>query len=238
MRPRWFVGVALVLAAVACGDDGATTTTVEMPGLTFDRSACPVPVEVGDAAGLLAVLEGLAWDQVGPYSSGSVPDSPDLVITGTITIAGDQVPIPASCLDREDCRHTAVFAGDRPGATIEGSDGWFEGEPSLTLADTTVRLGAALMDTHPGPYNFVPLITVLGPCGEPCNAGQFACQADLSCYGTFDAYCRRCEGRSAPECACRAPEGPLPDGTPCDYFVSGDVIESGTCRNGLCETAP
>ena len=236
MRARIVVGIAVVLVIGACSDEAGSTA--EPPGVTFDRAACHEPIQVSDAAGLLAVIEDLTWDWVGPYSSGSEPDSADVVVTGTITIGGDQIPVPADCLGRADCRDVAVFSADRQGVSIQGSEDWFEGEATLTLSDTTVRLGASLMDTHPGPFNFIPLITVKGPCGEPCGPDQYACQRDLSCYFGYEAYCRFCEERPVEECACQGPEGPLPDGDWCEYFVSGDVIEVGTCRAGVCERSP
>ncbi|MBU1494183.1 MAG: hypothetical protein KJ956_09465 [Actinobacteria bacterium] len=240
MRKTLWIVAALMVALPACGGDestggGQTTGVVEAPGVTFDTTACPDPIEVSTVAGLIDVLAAVTWDWVGPYSSGSTPPSADLLVVGEITIDGAQVPLPEDCLGREDCRHTAVFSASREGAVVAGGDNWFEGESSLTLADTTVRVSAAMMDTHPGPYNFIPLITVIGPCGEACAVGQLACQADLSCYGDFDTFCRRCQNGSAEECACRDVEGPLPDGTTCDYWVSGDVIEVGTCRSGRCQ---
>lgn len=228
--------ILAVLAGVpACGDDGVTTTSVAAPVVTFDVSACPEPVTVSDAEGFLAVLAEVPWDAVGPYSSGSEPPSADVVVAGTLTITGDEVPLPASCLERDDCRHTAVFESSQPGTTVEGGENWFEGVSTLTVSDATVRLSPSLMDTHPGPYNFVPVLSLTAPCGTPCTPDGFACQADLSCYWSFDSYCRRCEGRSAEECACRTEIGIVEDGEPCDYFESGDVINSGVCLAGRCE---
>ena len=227
--------VVLAMGVAACGDD-APGPTSEPPGVTFDTSACPDPIEVSDAAGLMAVLAAQSWDWVGPYSSGSEPPSADLLIVGEITVTGDEVPLPAECLGREDCRPTALFWSSQPGTEVTGSDSWFEGTSTLTLTDTTVRLSPSMMDTHPGPFNFVPVVSVQGPCGTPCSEGSLACQADLSCYGDYEVFCRRCENRPVEECACREVTGPLEDGSFCEYFVSGDVIEIGTCRSGRCET--
>jgi len=94
----------------------------------------------------------------------------------------------------------------------------------------------ALMDTHPGPYNFVPVVSVLGPCGEACPEGQFACSEDMTCYPDFDSFCRGCEGRAADECACRTEAGMLADGARCEFFVSGDNILAGRCRSGVCDS--
>jgi hypothetical protein len=222
------LGAAVILMMAGCGDDGR-------PGVTFDPTSCPDSIEVNDVAGIVAALEAVPWDRVGPYSSGSEPPSGDLIVVGTIVLEAADVPLPEECLARDDCRHLATFsATDLTGAVVEGDGNLFEGETRLILADTTVRLSLSLMDTHPGPFNFVPLITVLGPCGEPCDAGQLACPGDGSCYGSFDTFCRRCEGRTAAECACRTLDGPVEDGEYCDFFMSGDVIQAGVCRSGVC----
>ncbi len=240
VRKTLLIAVALMVSVTACGGDETSGGDGALggggsPGVTFDATACPDPVQVTTAAGLLDVFGGVTWDWVGPYSSGSNPPSADLVVVGEVTIDGSEVPLPDDCLTREDCRHTAVFSAFQEGAVVTGSDNWFEGESSLTLANTTVRISAAMMDTHPGPFNFIPLITVMGPCGEACGSGQLACQADLSCYGDYDSFCRRCEDRPAEECACRDVGGPLADGSYCEYFESGDVIDAGSCRAGRCE---
>ena len=232
-------GMAMVLVLAACGgDDAATTTTsiaISTTTSTVAEFVCPDPIPVGNVDELLAVLETAAWESVGPYSSGSLPPTPDLVVGGTVTLESKNIPVPAGCLDRDDCRNQAVLSAvDVEGALVEGDAGLFEGDTRLTLTDTTVRLSLSMLDTHPGPFNFVPLVSVIGPCDAPCDPDEFACPADGRCYGSFDAYCRRCEGRPAAECACRAPEGPLADGTSCDYFISGDVIEVGECRAGIC----
>lgn len=235
MRRMAVWAALLAMGVAACGDD-AVGPTSEPPGVTFDASACPDPIEVADAEALIAVLAAQPWDWVGPYTSGSEPPSADLIIVGEITITGEEVPLPARCLQREDCRHAANFSASQPGAAVTGSASWFEGMSQLTLSDTTVRVSTAMMDTHPGPFNYVPVVSVIGPCGAPCGEGSFACQADLSCYGDYEVFCRRCENRPAEECACRDAGGPRTDGTFCEYFVSGDVIEVGTCRSGRCET--
>jgi len=222
------LGAVVILAMAGCGDD-------ERPAVTLDPTACPDPIEVNDVAGIVAALEEVTWDQAGPYSSGSEPPSGDLIVRGTIVIEAADVPLPQECLARGDCRHVATFSAvGKAGAVVEGDDDLYGGETRLTLTDTTVRLGLTLMDTHPGPFNFVPLVTVLGPCGEPCDAGQLACPGDGSCYGSFDTFCRRCEGRAAAECACSTIDGPVEDGEYCEFFVSGDVIQAGVCRSGVC----
>lgn len=229
MRRIVLVAVAVLLVSGACADD-------DIPGVTFDVASCPDAVEVASSEDFLRLLEAAEWDWVGPYSSGSVPPIGDITVLGTVTVTGDQIPLPQDCLDREDCRHAAVFSASVAGVMVEGGEDWFEGHTRLTITDTTVTLSPSLMDTHPGPFNFVPLVTVGGPCGEPCNPGQLACQADQSCYGSFDSFCRRCEGRPADECACRDLDGPIEDGSSCEYFLSGDQIVVGTCRSGRCET--
>jgi hypothetical protein len=231
-------GVILVLAA--CGGDdrtsGSTTVDASTTSSTVVADVCPDPIAVGDADDLLAVLEAEEWGWEGPYSSGSLPATPDLVVGGTISLESADVPVPADCLDRDDCRHQAVFAvADWQGATVEGDTDLFEGDARLILTSTTVRIRLSMLDTHPGPFNYVPLVSVFRPCGAPCDPDQLSCPADGGCYGSFDAFCRHCEGRAANECACRTPDGLLDEGEFCQYFVSGDVIEVGRCRAGVCD---
>lgn len=225
-----------MLAAVACGDGGADESTL-LASTSAAAVVCPEPVPATEVSEVVAVLADTEWDWVGPYSSGSLPPTPDLVIDGTITLESSDIPLPADCLDRADCRHQAVFrSSDLSGVAVEGGGGMFEGETRVTVTDAAVRLRLSMTDTHPGPYNYVPVVEILGSCEEPCPAGELTCPADGTCYASFDEYCRRCEDFPAGQCACRASEGPLPDGTACEVWVSGDVLDAGVCRAGVCDT--
>lgn len=238
--------IALVVLVAGCGDDSdisgtgpddsSTTVAVTTTGVL----ECPEPIEIGDAADVTGLLGAMEWRGSGPYGGGVLPITPDLVVTGTVVLESATVPVPESCLGRSDCLHAVGFSGPQlDGVTLDGSpEGDFIGLAGrLTLKDTTVRLRPVMVDTHPGPANFVPVVRVLEPCGTPCVASSAMCPADGVCYdtrGDSSAFCLFCEGKGAPECACSATPGTVPDGEACSYFVSGDVICTGTCRDGAC----
>ena len=236
---------ALVLAALAlaagCGDDDATssstTTTVTVPGLD-----CPEPRVIVVVEELLDELLFMEWRGLGPYTSGVLPVTADLVITGTLAIDASALPVPGRCAQRSDCAPQAglILNESVAGAVGEGDANLECGESygRIVLTDTTVRLRPYLRDTHPCRYNATPMVEVLPACGTPCAEGQQLCPADGVCYEQGMAYCQACEGGSKEACACRGPEGPRTEGAACSYWQSGDVQCIGTCREGACDTGP
>jgi hypothetical protein len=247
MRREIALFVPLFLIAAACGSDsglftdtgGETSGTVTSTGSDDVELECPEPVAVDDVQDIVDVLAGMDWIGYGPYSSGPLPISPDLIVTGTVEMTSADVPVPQSCLDRDDCLDEATFSG----SGLTGVS--FEGEPeseytfgftSMTITDTTIRLRPYMQDRHPSPFNSVPIVSVRDRCGAPCGEGSALCPIDGTCYAFVDsdAYCTICEQRPVEECICRTPEGPVPDGESCEYFISGDVIITGTCRDGVC----
>ena len=234
------IGLGLALAlATGCGDDGgdaSSSTSTILPPLD-----CPDPITVASADDLVAVLSATSWEGLGGYTSGPLPITPDLVVTGTVVLEAADLPIPEDCLSRSDCSPRGGFRLGSPlaGVVVEGDPGIPCGDSSarLTLTDATVRLRPYLADTHPCEYNFVPLVAVVPPCGSACEDGQELCPADGVCYDAGATFCRLCAGGSKEACACRGPEGPLAEGASCDYWQSGDVKCVGTCRQGNCETA-
>lgn len=232
-RPRTYPGssparddmhrAAALLASTTvlgiCGDD------YSVPGNTFDPAACPEAVQVSSAADLMAVLAEERWGRDSPPTA-------DLVISGKVVLDAADVPLPAECLERDDCRHTAVFSASKAplGVRVEGD----ADESRLVLNDTIVRLATSL--TFPGfSIEGVPVVSVIGRCGEPCDEGAFACAWNLLCYASYESYCRRCEGGAADVCACRSENGPKPDGEPCSFAVSVCAEAHGICRSGRCE---
>jgi hypothetical protein len=232
------LGLALALAT-GCGDDGgdaSSSTSTTLPPLD-----CPEPITVASADDLVAVLAATSWEGSGGYTSGPLPITPDVVVTGTVVLKAADLPIPEDCLRRSDCSPRGGF---RMGVPVPGvlADGGAEGPcisgfSRLTFNNTTFRLRPVLYDTHPCEYNFVPLVAVVPPCGSPCEDGQELCPADGACYDAGATFCRLCTGGSKEACACRGPEGPLAEGASCDYWQSGDVQCVGTCRQGTCESA-
>ena len=171
---------------------------------------------------------------MGAYSSGVLPITPDLVITGTIALDASTLPVTNDCLTRSDCSPQAGLILD---AGVAGAVG--EGDANLACGDsyarilltgTTVRLRPYLRDTHPCRFNFTPVVEILPACGTACSEGQRMCPVDGVCYGMGVGYCQACEGGTKEACACQGPEGPLEEGAACSYWQSGDVRCDGTCR--------
>lgn len=235
------VVLAAVMLAAGCGDDDGTsssfTTTTTLPPLE-----CPDPILISSTDDLVAVLAAIPWQGAGAYTSGPLPITPDLVVTGTVVLDAADLPMPADCLGRSDCRPQGAFSTGMapPGTALDGEAGLDcgSGAARLTLTDTTVRLRPLLRDTHPCRYNFVPLVEVAPPCGSPCAEGQALCPVDGVCYSAGTGFCQACEGGAKEACACRGPGGPLEEGARCTYWESGDVRCDGTCRQGTCDAGP
>ncbi len=233
--------VALLLAA-GCGDDGSGSSSTSGVTVTVPRRDCPEPRIVTSEEDLTDELTVLIWEGLGSYSSGVLPITGDLVITGTIALNASALPVPNDCLLRSDCSPQAGLILDSavPGAVGEGDANLECGDSysRVVLRDTTVRLRPYLRDTHPCRYNAVPTVEVLPACGTACDAGQGLCPADGVCYELGTGYCQACEGGTKEACACRGPEGPLAEGAACNYWQSGDVRCDGTCRAGVCDAGP
>lgn len=234
------VGLALMLIA-GCGDEGgegpsSTTTT------TFAPLQCPDPIGIASTEDLVTVLAGASWQVLGGYTSGPLPITPDLVVSGTVGLEASDLPIPETCLGRSDCSPQGGFriGVPVPGVLAEGEaeGSCVDGFTRLTLTDTTVRLRPYLRDTHPCQYNFVPAVAVHPACGTACGDGQVLCPVDGVCYDAGTGFCQMCGGGSKEACACQGPEGPLGEGASCRYWQSGDVECVGTCRQGTCEAEP
>jgi len=232
------LGLALALIA-GCGDDGgdaSSTTSTTLPPLE-----CPDPIAITSTEDLVAALAGLSWEGLGAYTSGVLPITPDLVVTGTVTLEAADLPIPQDCLDRPDCSGEGGFwvGAPVPGVGGEGDADLPCGDAyaRLVLTETTLRLRPFLYDTHPCRFNFVPIVEVAAPCGSPCGEGQALCPVDGVCYAAGTGFCQACEGGSKETCACWGTDGPLDEGASCYFWQSGDVKCVGTCRQGTCESA-
>lgn len=238
-RRAWVPMLVLVIALGACGgDDGGASTTAST---TLPPLECPDPVAIGSTEDLVAVLAATSWVGMGGYTSGPLPITPDLVVSGTVVLESSDLPIPQGCRDRSDCSPEGGFRMGIPvtGVVAEGEalGSCVDGYARLTITDTTLRLRPVLYDTHPCRYNFVPIVTVAPPCGTACGEGSRICPYDGSCYAAGDVFCRLCTGGSREVCACQGPEGPREEGASCSYWQSGDVQCVGTCRQGSCESA-
>lgn len=230
---------AALLLATGCGDDGGGFSSTSAVTVTAPSLECPEPRIVTSMEDLTDELTFLTWEGLGAYSSGVLPITADLVITGTIALNASALPVPNDCLLRSDCSPQAGLILD---SAVAGAVG--EGDANLECGDsysrviftnTTVRLRPYLRDMHPCRYNAVPMVEVLPPCGAACGEGQGICPVDGVCYELGAAYCRSCEGGTKQACACRGPEGPLAEGAACTYWESGDVRCDGACHAGGCD---
>lgn len=184
---------------------------------------------------LLSILNSLKYEYHGPYSSGHLPITEDIQISGTIVISSAQLEIPKECLDRLDCRHLVGFS-DKYGAdginVITPPDRYSPG--ILTLTNVRLRFRPLLIDTHPMQFNYVPVLQIMPPSDYECEDSQTRCEIDQVCYGRYQDYCQHCLALSQEECVCRDEEGIFPDGTYCEFFISGDAIVMGECQDGKC----
>jgi hypothetical protein len=200
---------------------------------------CAAATKVSSATDLIAHLDTLTWEWVGPYSSTLLPVSDDIELSTKLTVEAKDIAVPADCLNRPDCRHQVTFMINSSMARVfceeEEQVEFLSGCAKLSLDTLTVRFRASLQDTHPSQYNFVPIIEVLPECNAPCSQGQFECEANHTCWGSFGAYCRLCLAADKQDCACLTAQGPKPDDADCEFMVSGDVMCSGKCKDGRCE---
>lgn len=207
-------------------------------GINSDQAhggaACESSYVVQSPEELVEFLTQIAWTPVGNYSNNLPSVSQDVRISGTMTLAAAQIPVPQACLNRMDCRHDVLLSVSPSLSDVICQTNDAGGCDAISLTDTTIRFRGIMRDTHPSRWNFSPMLEVVSACSTPCSTGEFRCPADNTCWSSFDAYCRLCGGQSKEACACQSPEGVLPDGSECHFWVSGDVIQSGTCLTGIC----
>ena len=158
--------------------------------------------------------------------------TPDLLAATNLVLDAYQIPVPPNCLG---CAEQAGFELTEPipGVTTD--------TPALNVADRYLRasLGAVfrlrpvLRCNHPMAVDPLPTVLVLPPCDQTCAFGRSKCDLDQVCYPDGTPFCRSCEGKDAPSCACRSPAGVESDGDRCQYALT-DVITYGTCQGGYC----
>lgn len=199
-------------------------------------------VRIDDAGSLTAVVRALTWDREGPYTARTMHISKDLQITRKVTLPAKDIPVPEACLKRDDCRKaiTMVIPKDMAGAECVKTEdvmGTRHCIEAVFLEKSTFRIRAKLVDTHPWKYNFIPVVEFIGASTHACKPGELKCPGDNTCWKNFNGYCRYCLGVPVERCACRNENGQLPDKTACTFFISGDMVCVGKCRDGLCESA-
>lgn len=201
-----------------------------------DSAACEPPQMIQSTDELLQFLTQIEWTPIGGYSNRLPVASQDVFIAGTLTLAATQIPVPQACLNRHDCRHDARLTISSSLSGVECQTNDVDGCETVSVTDTTVRFRGIMRDTHPSRWNFSPTLELLSACSAPCESGEFRCPIDNTCWSSFDAYCRLCGGQTKEACACHSPEGVLPDDSECHFWMSGDVIQSGTCQVGVCRS--
>lgn len=230
---RFFLMQACILFSILClysGDGSAEEKNTARP--------CGPAMKADSLKGLIGEIGGLKWDYSGPYSARNSGVSADIDVPGSLSLSAKDIPVPASCLKRDDCRHASVMVIPKgfKGITCTQTENLLGVDYCVAakLSKTTFRLRGKMIDTHPWKWNFIPVLEFLAPCSEPCKPGEFRCAADNTCRTGFNGYCRNCLELPAKNCACLNEKGPLPEGTRCTWFISGDVICAGACRNGEC----
>jgi hypothetical protein len=196
---------------------------------------CMVGPTIADAQGLVATIDASpTWFGLTPYTTGCLPASADVPITGTVTVRGDAIAVPAECAARTDCRQAVKFVLRDAPAGVECLEPEHIECAAITAQDTTIRMRTVMVDVHPGEYNFIPVVEVLAACATPCGSAELACEASHTCWGNIRDHCAYCLGGSNEECACWTGSELASDGTECTMQVSGDAGFVGTCQAGAC----
>ena len=199
-------------------------------------------LRVDNSGKLLKAVRSLDWDREGPYKAKAMRLSGDIEATRSFKISAKDIPVPAECSARDDCRKavTMMIPKDLNGVKCLRTEDVL-GTPhcveALLSEKSTFRLRGKLVDTHPWTYNFIPVIEFVPSAKQGCKPGELLCERDKTCFQHFNGYCRYCLERPARECACQNDKGPLPDQTACNFMISGDYVCMGKCNDGECVSA-
>jgi hypothetical protein len=194
--------------------------------------ACASQVEI---ASLADVPFAAAPRWVNEYCSDSyygVQITPDLVATTALVLDAYEIPVPSDCItcaDHVGFQLTEPIAGvttDTPALNV--ADRYLRASPGAVF-----RLRPVLRCNHPMIPDPLPTVLVLPPCSQACARGASKCDLDQVCYPAGTLFCRSCEGKDSPSCACRTPAGVESDGTQCQYLRT-DVVTYGFCQAGYC----
>ena len=196
-------------------------------------------LKIDSAGKLINALHTLNWDHEGPYTAQGIHLSGDIEITRAFILTARDVAVPTVCSKRDDCRKavTMIIPKNMTGVKcikteeVLGTEHCIQADLS---EKSTFRLRAKLIDTHPWTYNFIPVIEFVQASADGCKPGELQCARDKTCWKDFNSYCRYCLERPVETCACQNEKGSLPDKTACNFFISGDLICSGKCRDGQC----
>ncbi|MCK5255915.1 MAG: hypothetical protein KAQ81_07830 [Deltaproteobacteria bacterium] len=203
--------------------------------ITVGFSSCEC-VGVYNSFQLLSIILNSLEYEFYPNTSGHLPITEDIQIIGTVTLSSEHLIVPEECANRNDCRNQVgfedMYGADGISLSPISSDIPGFSPSSLTLTNIKLRFRPLLIDTHPWLYNHVPVIMLMPPSDQECNG--IKCEIDQVCYDRYQDYCQHCLALSHQECVCRDENGIFPDGTFCQFFISGDVIMMGECQDGEC----
>jgi hypothetical protein len=199
-----------------------------------------VATRVGTTAELAAAIDRLPWQTVGPYSTKLLEASRDVSAASLVGVAGSDVQVPESCANRPDCRQRVTFSISRRLRNVQcvavEQVVYLSSCAAFVMNDVTVRFRAAMVDTHPSGWNYVPVVYVLPSCETPCLDDELRCAPTNLCFpeSDFVSFCRLCLLEDKRRCACLTKYGQKHEGAECAYNASGDVLCGGTCRKGVC----
>ena len=163
-------------------------------------------IEISQPSDLISIISTVEWTPSGGYTSVHPPVSGDLLATEALHLSASQIQAPSSCLERADCRHAVTIRLLNQVHTIScqqteqvlGSE--YCAEVSIP-AGARFRILGILYDTHPGQWNYIPILQILPASDVPCLESEFRCTIDNTCYANFDGYCRSCLGLEKERCA-------------------------------------
>lgn len=163
------------------------------------------------------------------------PISVDLKVTNAFELDRAQIPIPDACRDSHGCGANPVFKLDPHLRGVECVGSAPAGEC------TRVRLSATTLRIRVGPRwdgftTWDPVLELVRPCSQPCEADEVACDFNHTCWEDPAPMCRYCLGGSPDQCACWNGRGYKPIGSECQYAESGDTrVEAHCSKDERCE---
>ena len=220
--------------------DTAISSVQTTQSLTNTLTSQLASTEIHNLSELNSIISSLDWTPSGGYTSLQVPISGDLQVAEAFSLAAGDLQAPPTCTERTDCRHTVAIelTTQLQGFSCKQTEQvlWREFCADVSIpTGARFRMRGILYDTHPGQWNYIPILQILPASDVPCLEGEFRCAVDNTCFVGFDDYCRTCQGLEKERCACQSPEGNLPNGSDCQYWQSGDVLMAGKCRAGVCK---
>jgi hypothetical protein len=230
----------MLACMVACSEPAMSESPVaSFPG-RCPIGPCAVGPTIASANELIAIIEATPdWVTFGPYTTGCLPASADILVSGTVTLQADSVAVPTICRGGA-CRDVVRFrAQEQPmGVECLEPEPWFSFTlcAGITLHDTTIRVRTLREDIHPSEFgNYAPIVDVLPACATPCGADELTCAASHTCWTSVRDHCAYCLGGSNEECGCWDGARFAENGAKCSIATSGDIIELGICRAGTCD---